>query len=118
MLNEWKPRDFSHTNFSIYKPIKGTPEYKIVQFMELYKSCNYGKMAEMLIDYSGKSVGIMAGKVRTWIGEIKCMNYQLLEVKDNAPAVSEIILSVTVSTKEEIIKQIKINSQLIYPIIR
>jgi len=118
MLNEWKPRDFSHTNFSIYKPVKGTPEYKIVQFMELYKSCNYGKMAEMLIDYSGKSVGIMAGKVRTWIGEIKCMNYQLLEVKDNAPAVSEIILSVTVSTKEEIIKQIKINSQLIYQIDR
>ena len=60
----------------------------------------------------------MAGKVRTWIGEIKCMNYQLLEVKDNAPAVSEIILSVTVSTKEEIIKQIKINSQLIYQIDR
>lgn len=117
MLNEWKPRDFSYTDFSTYKPIEGTPEYKIVQFMEFYKSGNYGKMAEMLIDYSGKSVGVMAGKIRTWIGEIRCISYQIVEIKDNAPAISEISLLVTISIRNEA-KQIEIKSQLIYQIDR
>ena len=117
MLNEWQPRDFSYIDFSTYKPIEGTPEYKIVQFMELYKSGNYGKMAEMLIDYSGKSVGVMAGKVRTRVGGIKCISYQILEIKDSAPAISEISLLVTTSIRNEI-KQIEIKSQLIYQIDR
>lgn len=117
MLNEWKPRDFSYTDFSTYKPIEGTPEYKIVQFMEFYKSGNYGKMAEMLIDYSGKSVGVMAGKIRTWIGEIRCISYQIVEIKDSAPAISEISLQVTTSIRNEA-KQIEIKSRLIYQIDR
>lgn len=85
--------------------------------MELYKSGNYGKMAEMLIDYSGKSVGVMAGKVRTRVEGIKCISYQILEIKDSAPAISEISLLITTSIRNEI-KQIKIKSRLIYQIDR
>lgn len=113
MQNEWKPRDFSHTDFSVYKPIEGTPEYRIARFMELLKNANYGKMAEMTIDYSGKPMGTMAGKIRSRLKDIKCIDYTILDITDNSPAISEILLSVTLSNGNGT-KQTEIKSRLIY----
>lgn len=113
MLNEWKPRDFAHTDFSGYKPIEGTPEYRIARFMDLLKNANYGKMAEMTIDYSGKPVGTMADKMRSRLKDIKCIDYTILDITDNSPAISEILLSVTLSNGNGP-KQTEIKSRLIY----
>lgn len=112
-LKEWKPRDFKDIDFSIYTPVIGTPEYKIKSFMELYKKGNYGKMAESLIDYSGKSVGEMAGKIRSLLVDIKCIDYKIVNIVDNAPAISEILLSIAILLNNEI-KTVDVKSRLIY----
>ncbi len=113
ILNEWKPRSFTDIDFLMYRPDEGTPEYTILKFLELYRSANFGKMAELVIDYSGKSVSGMAGKIRSWLDGIKCNEYHIVDIVDNAPAVSEILLSIEVSVNGEI-KEIEIKPRLIY----
>ena len=81
--------------------------------MDLFKNANYGKMAEMTIDYSGKPMGAMAGKIRSRLKDIKCIDYTILDITDNSPAISEILLSVTLSNGNGI-KQTEIKSRLIY----
>ena len=113
LLNEWGPRIFTGVDFLVYSPVEGTPEYTILKFFELCQNANYGKMAELVIDYSGKSVSDMAGKIRSWLGGIKCMEYHIVDIVDNTPAISEILLSIKVSASNEI-KEFEIKSRLIY----
>lgn len=113
LLNQWTPRDFSKTDFSSYCISDGSPEQRAIQFMDLYIHKNYGKMAEMLIDYSGKSASVMAGKIRSWINDTQCLDYQITGIVDNSPAISEIIFLVKLSINDSI-RSIEVKTRLIY----
>lgn len=113
LLNQWAPRDFSKTDFSSYGISDDSPEQRALQFMDLYSHRNYGKMAEMLIDYSGKSVSVMAGKIRSLINNIQCLDYQIIDIVDNSPAISEIIFVVKLSINDSI-RSVEVKIRLIY----
>lgn len=112
-IKQWKPRNFSHTDFTNYVPREETPEYRLFQFLNLYQSENYGKMAEILTDFSGRTVGFIAGNLRSWLNGKKCIDYRILDIKDISPAISEILLSINIAVNDEI-KRIKITARLLY----
>lgn len=113
LLQEWKPRDFNNINLSSYTPICGTPEYTAMSFLDLYKKSNYGGMAEYIIDYNGNSSSKIAGIISSCLNKTKCIEYQITNIIDEAPAISEIILSIKIGTKNDI-QEIETKCRLIY----
>ena len=91
----------------------GTPEYTVINFMELFKKSNYGRMAEYIIDYSGNTPRHIAGTISTCLKNKKCISYKIINIKDEAPAISEVILSVKIATNNNI-QEIETKCRLIY----
>ncbi len=113
LLQEWEPRNFNNTNLSTYSPIYGTPEYTAINFMELFKKSNYGKMAEYIIDYSGNTPKHIAGAISTCLKNKKCISYKIINIIDEAPAISEVILCIKIATNNNI-QEIETKCRLIY----
>ncbi len=89
----WKPRsisvgtDIPETGASDeYKP--GSPEQALAGFLAYWKVKNYGKMALLLCDFSGRASSKRAGEVRETYGPHELAGFRLVDVHDDAPAVT------------------------------
>lgn len=99
-LDEWKPRI---VKAGIDWPAEGpsevifenTPERIAVEFIENWKSNRYGKMAESLVDCLNTPFKKKAGQVRKDFGHVRPAAYKIIEVKDEAPAISNVKMSIT-----------------------
>jgi hypothetical protein len=95
-LNEWQPRQIT---VGVDIPVKGelaeykenTPEKAVMQLLAYITVKNYGKLA-MMLEFNRKydSVKKLAGKLREVFEDKKLVDYKLINVYDNASAVSEV----------------------------
>ncbi|MED4590752.1 MULTISPECIES: hypothetical protein [Priestia] len=94
--NVWKRRDIT---VGEDMPAKGelseyeeeTPEKAVMQLLEYITARNYGKLA-MMLEFNRKyeTVGKLAGKLREVFEGKKLVDYKLVNVYDNASAISEV----------------------------
>lgn len=68
----------------------GSPEATAVQFLDAVVARNFGKIAGFMIDYPLRSIGMRAGRHREELGELIVTGWRLVEVRDEAPATSEV----------------------------
>jgi hypothetical protein len=97
---QWKPRlisigeDIPKTgvieDFQI-----DTPERKLIEFLVYWKKKNYGKMADCIWSYLQLPGKQMAGRVRQVYGSYFLIGFELLEIIDEAPSVTEIRVLLT-----------------------
>lgn len=97
-LEEWKPRELV-----IGKDLPSTgeiddfqndaPERKLVEFLVYWQKKNYGNMAKCVWSYLNQSDKKMAGRVRKNYSQYLLESFELLEIIDEAPAITEIKVS-------------------------
>jgi hypothetical protein len=95
-IQEWKPRIFDNQQFdsedsSDYD--EDTPERKLVEFLELWKSKNYGHMARCVQMKRGVSPGAMPKRIREILGGAKLVSFQINQITDTAAAATEIVVT-------------------------
>jgi hypothetical protein len=67
-----------------------TPERKLVEYLNYWRSRNYGGMAQCLPAIQRNPISKAAGRVRSVYGSRSLQRFELLEIDDQAPAVTEI----------------------------
>lgn len=105
-LENWKPRiinfgkDFPQTgnteNYGV-----DTPERKIVEFLHLWKKKNYGHMARCVWSLFQRKD--LAKRVRKTYGDYELKSFELVEVIDEAPSISEVIVQLKYELKDKIV---------------
>ncbi len=96
-MDKWKRRELE---IGVDIPEKGeaseygedTPERAVVSFLNYLQKNNYGHMVDLLSKFQnkGKSKGVLAGELRDIFKGKKLIDYKLVSVKDDAPAISEV----------------------------
>ncbi|WP_209121713.1 hypothetical protein [Alkalihalobacillus sp. BA299] len=107
-MNNWVKRDLTvgedlpeKGEVSDYS--ENTPERALIEFHYYLLEKNYGKMAKMVSKHftKDKTVGKLAGELREiFIGK-KLVGFKLVNVYDNAPAISEIEMLLEFEREEE-----------------
>lgn len=88
MLEAWKPR-----NVDIKREFElNTPESKVIEFIELWKKNNYGYMSNLVSHLMRTSELVV--DVRNHYKSKLLGKYEIVEIIDEAPAISEIKLKV------------------------
>jgi len=105
-LEAWKPRELTPVNdFPAYGMPEdfetNTPERELSLFFRYWSANNYGKMASLIKTFSDSPLSKRAGEVRlNFIGKY-LEGYKILEIKDEAPAITEITVEVTVTNRNK-----------------
>ena len=75
----------------------GSPERTLVEFLTYLKKSNYGKMAQCTTKLcpSTDSVGKIAKEVREIFQQKQMTNFKIINIRDEAPAISEIDTALT-----------------------
>jgi hypothetical protein len=94
-LENWKPRVIEPgkdipKNGEIEDFGEGTPEKKLVEFLVYWQKKNYGRMANCIWSFLQDSEKKMAGRVREVYGYHFLKHFELLEIIDEAPSITEI----------------------------
>jgi hypothetical protein len=119
-IKAWKSRnmklgeDFQLNSVSNDLTI-GSPERCAVEFIENWEKKNFGKMASYM-DYRSsykESQGKLAGKMREQFSPFVLDSFELIEIIDQSPAISEIMLRVTI-TENDLKKTKDLPLRLIY----
>ena len=113
MLEEWRPRNFENIDFASFASEEGTPEYRVCELFEFYTKSNYGKMASILTGLRETSDGKMAGEVRKLLSDIKCTGFKIVGINDQAAAVSEVYLILSVVV-DGVAKDIDVKARVLY----
>lgn len=94
-LADWKPRalvigeDVPRTgDLSMFAD--GSPEQRLAEFLSYWKVRNYGRMAQQLPSMFGGSIQKIAGQVREIYGSKRLEEFEFQEIKDEAPAITNI----------------------------
>jgi hypothetical protein len=121
LFKEWENRklevnkDFPEKGSS-EEYVEGTPEKALVEFFELWKAKNFGKIAQKIdhMNFSRTTLNNLAGKLNREIFKDKKLDsFKILDRTDQGPAISEITTEVVIHKKEEIITK-KITFRMIY----
>jgi hypothetical protein len=69
-----------------------SPERVLIDFLSLLTASNYGKLANLVTRFSKveESKGKLAGQLREIFDRKKLVDYKLIAIEDNAPAITEI----------------------------
>ncbi|MBI1313307.1 hypothetical protein GC176_18605 [bacterium] len=104
-LDSWMPRaadDVEHL------PHKGnpealpdrSPEREVARFLENWCRRRFGLLAEGLLDFSNDSLGKKAGRASEDFGRHVPTEYSIESVSDEAPAISEVVVTLTFGAEE------------------
>ena len=109
-LEAWKPRGLKpYKDFPAYgKPeefVAHTPERALAQFFQYWSNSNYGKMAGLMKTFSDSQLSKKAGEVRQNFQGKSLEGYKLLEIKDEAAAITEITVEVTLNHRDKILTE-------------
>lgn len=121
LLKEWKSRelnvneDFPESGSSSDYP-EGSPEKTLVEFFEYWKSNNFGFIAKKMDHRTLEeyTIGQIAGKFSREIFNKKNLNsFKILDITDEALAISEVIAELTIEKEEKLITK-EITFRMIY----
>lgn len=110
LIAKWKPRSIRigkdvNVSGDAFDYQEGTPERTFVEFVEFWKSGNYGEMARRLKDIGRQPISKRAGEVRNDYGATQVDNFEILAITDQAAAITEIKANILFSkengTKEK-----------------
>jgi hypothetical protein len=82
-----------------------TPERELSQFFQYWSANNYGKMADLMKTFSDSPLSKRAGEVRLNFQGKSLEGYKILEIKDEAAAITEITVEVTVIHRDKILTE-------------
>lgn len=71
----------------------GSPEAAAATYLDAIVARNFGMLAQMTIDYPLRSIGYRAGRHREELGDLKLTNWTITGMRDEAPAISEIVVA-------------------------
>lgn len=117
-LEKWEPRttaDLAHipcTGPAAVLPER-TPEKFVAEFLDNWCNRRYGLMADALLDFSNKPKGAKAGDAKRDFGNHQLVAYQIVTVTDEAAAVSEVDVVLTVGN-EQSEKIVPVNIRVTY----
>jgi len=108
ILNAWKPRNlYPDKDFPVNGRLddfaENTPERNLVKFLDYWKSNNYGKMASLMKIYDNSPQSKRAGYVRFHFEGKELESYKLLEIRDEASAITEITVEVKLNFQDNIL---------------
>jgi hypothetical protein len=71
---------------------EGTPERTVVEFLNYLAKTNYGNMAKLITKLTKQDINIgkLAGELRELFARKKLVDFKLIAIYDNAPAITEI----------------------------
>jgi hypothetical protein len=100
-LEDWKPRINPSIAPETFK--KFSPEKEAYNIAENWKNKNYGKIAKQIHRFSDKEINISveAGKVRNELQNKILKKFQIIRIKDEAPAISEITMRINYEINSE-----------------
>lgn len=106
LAREWKPRNLQ-IGIDIPKngPLEGykefTPEKRAVEFIECWSKQNYGAIVQQIKRWTKEEISIKteAGKLRQIFEGKKLISYEIQNIKDCSPAISEVSLRVDFNYK-------------------
>ena len=85
LLEAWVPRN----NIDLANPTEGSPEAALTEFLDAWKSRNYGTMAKRLGVRDDRSVKTRAGEVRSQYEDLVLEEFTIQTVRDTAASVSK-----------------------------
>ena len=85
LLEAWIPR----ANIDLAKPTEGSPEAALSEFLEAWKSRNYGAMAKRLGVRDDRPMNMRAGEVRSQYEDLVLNEFTIQTVRDTAASVSK-----------------------------
>ena len=85
-LDDWRPRERVDND----NPISGSPEAALIEFLNAWKSRNFGLMAKRLSPNDRQTLSARAGRVREFFKSLELLEFTLEAPCDQAAAVSEI----------------------------
>lgn len=109
-LETWMPRNLEpNKDFLAYGTPEEfetrTPERELVQFFQYWSTNNYGRMADLIKTFGDHPLSKRAGEVRlNFLGK-SLTRYKLLEIKDEASAITEITVEVTLNYRDKILTE-------------
>lgn len=117
-LGAWKPRELKPDNdFPAYGMPEdfetNTPERVLSLFFKYWSANNYGKMASLIKAFGDSPLSKRAGEVRLNFRGKYLEGYKILEIKDEASAITEITVEVTVSNRNKFLTE-KFNVRMIH----
>lgn len=96
-MNNWVRRDLKvgkdlPEKGEVSDYAENTPEKTLIQFIYYLKKNNFGNMAKLISNsyLKGTTIGKLAGELREIFEQIILIDFKLVNVHDNAPAISEI----------------------------
>ena len=109
-LEAWMPRNLKpDEDFPAYGEPEEfgthTPERELVQFFQSWSTNNYGKMAGLMKTFSNSPLSKRAGEVRLNFQGKSLEGYKILEIKDEAAAITEITVEVTLTHRDKILTE-------------
>ena len=95
-IEEWKPRQINQSEIKSVDFKKFSPEKEVENLFKNWQNKNYGKIAEQKYYFGTKDVnlGKEAGKIRVELADKELKEYQIISIKDEAPAISVIIVKI------------------------
>jgi hypothetical protein len=108
-IRDWKPRSLS--SVAQDAPVSGapedfdagTPEHRLVEYFNYWKVGNYGRMAMCVNPYALDQDNSAPGEVRKVFSSRKLQSFSIRAIRDTAPALSEIDVTVSLEKDGEII---------------
>lgn len=79
----------------------GSPEDTLCRFLNYWRCKNYGKMGELTVYYDKRSIGKRAGEIRDDLTDFQLRNACLIEIRDEAAAVTKIICKLNYQVGDE-----------------
>ena len=109
-IEAWRPRNLKpDKDFPAYGSPEDygthTPERELAQFFQFWSTNNYGKMAGLMKTFGDYPLSKRAGEVRLNFQGKSLEGYKLIEIKDEAAAITEITVEVTLNHKDKILTE-------------
>jgi hypothetical protein len=101
VLANWSPRKLAKEACSSPSTDPNDPECILVDFLEFWRKRNYGKMADLCSTILEPNKKKFAGEIASEYRGFDLIGYNLLEIKDEAPSISEIKLSINSNNSYE-----------------
>lgn len=99
-IDDWRPRpkrtgEEIASSGSSQQLEPGSPEATAASYLAAIASRNFGEIARLTIDYLLRPIGYRAGRHREEIGELCVTAWEITDLSDESPAISEVVVSLT-----------------------
>ncbi len=100
-LDSWKPR-ISVSNQLVassempFTLLEGSAEGKAAEYMQLLVARNYGRLAQLTVDYPNRPIAYRAGRLRAELNELKVTNWTIVGIEDQTPALTRVLVDLKV----------------------